>query len=46
MVATGAERPDLKEYVDKVNQYHSVTEWEMAELWARKLEFLVFARTE
>jgi hypothetical protein len=37
MVATGVELPELKEYVDKVNQYLSVTEWEMAELWTRKL---------
>jgi hypothetical protein len=29
MVATGAELPELKEYVDKISQYLSVSEWEM-----------------
>jgi hypothetical protein len=38
MIATGRESPELKDYVQKVLDYLSIREWEMAELWADKLE--------
>jgi hypothetical protein len=38
MIATGRESDELKEYIKKVLKYLSDKEWEMAELWARKLE--------
>jgi hypothetical protein len=38
MIATGRESPELKEYIQKVARYLSIKEWEMAGLWAQKLE--------
>jgi hypothetical protein len=38
MLVNGSEKPRLREYADKVGQYISSREWEMAGLWAKILE--------